>query len=64
MTTDMPKAAPNGRYSIKQAAELLGVHRNTITRYVNIGRLRSYHRVNGMPFVRGVDIIRLWQQAY
>lgn len=50
--------AKNGQYTIKEVAEILHVHRNTVRRYVVSGALRCrYRRGNSRPFFMGSDLI-------
>lgn len=51
--------APTGQYTTTEACGILGVHRNTLHRYVQRGVLRcSYRRGNGRPFFKGSELIR------
>ena len=57
-----PKAALNSRYTIEEAAELLGIHHNTLLRYVKQGLLRcGFRRNNRRKFFLGSEIIRFWK---
>ena len=57
-----PKVSPNGRYSIIDTCKLLGIHRNTLTRYVNRGRINCRIREStGQKFYLGSDILRFWK---
>lgn len=60
MTTEL-KISDTARYSVGQAAALLGVHRNTIARYTRSGQLKcGRRRANGRPFYLGSEIRRFW----
>lgn len=64
MVVDEPKVSPTGRYTIGQAAEILGVHRNTLRRYTNTGPtgITCQHRKsNGRKFYTGLEIVRFWR---
>lgn len=51
--------APTAQYTTTEACSFLGVHRNTLHRYVQRGVLRcSYRRGNGRPFFKGSELIR------
>lgn len=56
-----PSIVSEGRYTVSQAARLLGVHRSTIWRWVNDKKLKP---IGGDTNVRkrflGSDLIRLW----
>ena len=62
MVSHEPKAVLNNRYTIEEAAELLGIHRNTLLRYVKLGLLRcGFRRNNRRKFFLGSEIIRFWK---
>lgn len=62
MVTDRPDVRDFSRFTFKQAAEILGVHRNTITNYTKSGRLPCNYRKNLRPFIYGRDIRALWDE--
>lgn len=64
MVVDEPKVSPTGRYSIGQAADILGVHRNTLRRHTNTGPtgITCQHRKsNGRKFYTGLEIVKFWK---
>ena len=62
LVTQEPKVKPQGRYSVKQTAELLGVHRNTLLKYTNKGTIRcGVRRSTTRKFYTGAEIIRFWR---
>lgn len=64
MTPYCPNVIPNARYSKKEAAELLGVHPNTISNYVKRSGLRAtYSKANGWPKFTGAEILRFWKES-
>jgi len=47
-----------GLYSLKQTSEALGVHRNTLRRYIKSGLIPTHHRkATGQTIIQGADII-------
>ncbi len=65
MKPNMPKIDPNGRYTVGQTAELLGVNRTTIWRWVKAGKLHPYvSRVNDRIRFKGQDILYLWNAEF
>ena len=47
-----------GRYSLKQTSEILGVHRNTLRRYIKDGLIRPRQRkATGQTVILGEDIL-------
>ena len=62
IVTQEPKVQPNGRYSVKETAKLLGVHRNTLLKYTNKGTIRcGIRRSTTRKFYTGMEIIRFWR---
>ena len=48
--------------NIDETCNILGVHRHTLRRYTNKGKIRcGYHRVNGRKFYLGSEILRFWR---
>lgn len=57
-----PKVHPNGLYSQKEAAKLLGLHRNTILRWENEGKIRpSINKTSMRKHYTGREIVRCWR---
>ena len=47
-----------GLYNIKQASEVLGIHRNTLRKYIRDGLLPTHRRkATGQTIIQGTDII-------
>lgn len=63
ITAIEPQVALNGRYSIGQAAALLGIHRNTLRRYNDNGYIKNGVRKAGgnRRFFLGSEILRFWR---
>lgn len=65
MTTTLPDIPDAGRYTPKQAAEYLGIHRNTLTNYCNDGKISfGIRKTNGRKFFTGAEIKRVWKATY
>ena len=61
MTPHEPRVAATDRYTITQAAELLGIHRNTLGRYSMQGLIKcGFRRPTGRKFFTGREILRFW----
>jgi len=61
MTPHEPKVAASDRYTITQAAELLGMHRNTLCDYWRRGLIKcGFRRPTGRKFFTGREIVRFW----
>lgn len=54
-----------GRYSMTEAAALLGMHRNSLLNYALQGKLKFGVRKNtGRKYFRGADLLRLWNEHW
>jgi len=66
MVNEQPQIPANARYSIEQAAEILGIHRNTLRRYTNTGPTGikcQFRKSNGRKFYTGLEIVRFWRAS-
>jgi len=62
MKSNEPQLNLTGRYNIEETCAFLGIHRHTLRRYTNRGKIRcGYHRVNGRKFYLGSEILRFWR---
>lgn len=61
ITSEEPKVAINKRYSISEAACLLGIDRKTLRKYTAAGYIRcGIHKYNMKKFYTGYDIKAFW----
>ncbi len=61
MTNERPNVALDGRYSIKEVTEMLGISRSTLRRYTDKGVVKcGRRRSNGRPFYTGRAVLQLW----
>lgn len=66
MVSEEPKVSPTARFSIGEAAEILGIHRNTLRRHTNVGPTGidcKYRKSNGRKFYTGLDIVKFWRAS-
>lgn len=64
MRNEEPKLADAGRYSIKEVANAIGVHRNTVTRLIKRNQLKcGYRKANNRPYILGADAKRVWRAS-
>lgn len=62
ITVIEPKVNESGRYSVMQACEALGIHRNTLRNYTEQGLIKcGFRRGNGRKFYEGREIVRFWR---
>lgn len=65
MVTQEPQISDTGRYSVLEASNLLGVHRDTLRRYTEKGYIKfGLRRCNGRKFYLGSEIKKLWKKMY
>ena len=57
MITELPNIRPTGRYTVSQAAALLGVDRHTITRWHKAGQLRSLATAGKRTYFKGTSLM-------
>ncbi len=63
MTATRPKVEPEARLNMTQTARVLGVHRDTIRRWTNLGYLKPrYFKHTLRPRYLGKDILKFWEQ--
>ena len=61
ITGERPNVTATRRYNIKETAEVLGVHRNTVARWIDGGQLRTgMHKKTLHKYVTGLEILKFW----
>lgn len=62
MTTTAPQVQMDGRYPIADVCRHLGIHRHTLRKYTEEGRIQHHYRKDGKHiFYLGKDIIKFWR---
>lgn len=62
ITSIEPNVNESGRYSVTQASQALGIHRNTLRGYTDAGLIKcGFRRESGRKFYEGREIIRFWK---
>lgn len=64
MKGERPRVLRDGRYCPRDTAEMFGVSRRTLDRWVLAGRIRRRYTVEGRPVFLGGDILALWETKY
>lgn len=60
-----PKVLTSARYSITEAAHILGIHIKTLRNHTNEGVIKcGFRRANGRRFYLGSEILRYWKSQY
>jgi predicted site-specific integrase-resolvase len=62
MSSAMPQVSNDGRYTVKETCQLLGIKsRNTLRSYVAQGLIKEgRRRTNDRPFYLGSEILKCW----
>nr|DAW37567.1 MAG TPA: helix-turn-helix domain protein [Caudoviricetes sp.] len=64
MTNEEPKVADAGRYTMTETCKLLGIHRNTLRRWVQAGKMKvKFRRIDNRKVIEGAEIKRAWRVA-
>ena len=59
-----PQVSETGRYSITQACAILQIHRHTLTRHADTGKINyGVSKINHRRFFYGRDILRYWRSS-
>ena len=62
ITSIEPQVSLSGRYPAGEAAQLLGIHRNTLKKYTDAGAIKcGFRRESGRKFYAGSEILRFWE---
>ncbi len=65
MVSERPKVSRDGKYSIKETCELLGIHSKTLYRHTIANEIKCERRkCNGRPVYLGSEILRFWGASY
>lgn len=64
MTNEEPKVADAGRYTVTETCKALGVHRNTLRRWVRAGKIHcKFRRIDNRKVFEGKEIKKVWRIA-
>ena len=64
MRAEEPLVSDTGRYTITQASEALGMHRNTLRRYWKQGKIKAlFRKSDNRKLFTGLEIKKLWRVA-
>lgn len=68
LTPEQPTISDSSRYSISQAADVLGVHKNTIRNWMAKGIFKprewGFRKANGRRYITGRALKRVWLETY
>ena len=64
MTNVEPKVADAGRYTMTETCKALGIHRNTLRKWVQAGKMKvKFRRIDNRKVIDGAEIKRAWRVA-
>lgn len=64
MTNIEPKVADAGRYTMAETCKALGIHRNTLRRWLQAGKMKvKFRRIDNRKVIEGAEIKRAWRVA-
>lgn len=64
MTNEEPNVADAGRYTMTETCKVLGIHRNTLRRWLQAGKMKvKYRRIDNRKVIDGAEIKRAWRVA-
>lgn len=64
ITTEVPNVKEAGRYSVTQASQALGIHRNTLRNYTEQGLIKcGFRKASYRKFYEGREIIKFWKAS-
>lgn len=64
MTNEEPKVADLGRYTVTETCKALGIHRNTLRRWMQAGKIQcKFRRIDNRKVFEGKEIKKVWRIA-
>ncbi|MFR9498023.1 MAG: DNA-binding protein [Rikenellaceae bacterium] len=62
ITAIEPMVAESGRYSVMQTAAALGIHRNSLRKYTDVGLIKcGFRKETARKFYTGKEILKFWR---
>lgn len=63
MVTEQPKVEPHSRYTVTETCAILGIHRNSLRKYTDNGRIKcGVRKSTAKKFYLGSDILNFWNK--
>ena len=64
MTNVEPNVADAGRYTMTETCKALGIHRNTLRRWLQAGKMKvKFRRIDNRKVIEGSEIKKAWRVA-
>ena len=65
MTNTKPAIDLQGRYSVRETCQFLGISRETLRRHTLAGDIKvRYRKINLRPYYVGPEIMRYWNNSF
>ena len=62
ITAIEPNVSATGRYSVTEACAALGIHRNSLRKYTDLGLIKcGFRRHTARKFYLGSEILKFWR---
>ena len=64
MTNVEPKVSDAGRYTMTETCKALGIHSNTLRRWLQAGKMKvKFRRIDNRKVIEGSEIKKAWRVA-
>lgn len=61
ITSSEPQVQKTGRYTVTETCKHLGIHKNTLRKYTDEGRIKcGFRKESARKFYLGSEITRFW----
>lgn len=62
ITSIEPQVSDTGRYSVTETCSVLGIHRNSLRKYTDMGLIKcGFRKLTARKFYAGREILRFWR---
>lgn len=62
ITSIEPKVNEAGRYSVTETCAVLGIHRNSLRKYTELGLIKcGFRKLTARKFYAGREILKFWR---
>lgn len=62
ITATEPNVQENGRYSVTETCNILGIHRNSLLKYTNECKIKcGVRKTTNRKFYAGREILKFWR---
>lgn len=62
ITSIEPNVSDSGRYSVMETCAVLGIHRNSLRKYTEMGLIKcGFRKLKARKFYTGREILKFWR---